>query len=75
MEDEKKILIVGSGCIELPKVLCREDSVFMPSPGNVQNRFDSLMSEMPTLADITASKHHKAKVKRARAKRRKKKRR
>jgi hypothetical protein len=72
--DEKKVLIVGSGHIELPQALCREESVFMPSPKNVQNGFDVLMAKMPTLADINASKHKKARIQRAQAKRRKHKR-
>jgi hypothetical protein len=70
----KKVLIMGSGHIELPQSLCREDAVFMPSQKNVQNGFDALMAKMPTLADITASKHKKARIQRAQAKRRKHKR-
>jgi hypothetical protein len=50
------------------------DVVFMPSQKNVQNGFDALMAKMPTLADITASKHKKARIQRAQAKRRKHKR-
>lgn len=71
--NEKKYLIVGSGRIELPAILSRDDSVFMPSPTQIQHTFDDLMVKMPTLADINASKHRKARIERSRAKRRKKK--
>jgi hypothetical protein len=71
--NEKKYLVVGSGRIELPAILCRDDSVFMPTPTHIQHTFDDLMARMPTVVDIHASKHREARVERARAKRRKKK--
>jgi hypothetical protein len=76
---DNKVLIVSSGhdlkqhYVAL-EILNSGNSVFMPTTTQIQCTVDDLMAHMPTLHDLYASKYRKARIERARAKRRRNKR-